>query len=132
MLDGQILVVDDIYDWRITISMVLEEVGCSVKGAASARQALEMLVLESFQIAILDVRLDESDEYNGDGLWLMHEINRNYPLMKVIIMTGYSAFDYVGEALRPNQFGKSSAFYFLEKDELDKLVEVVKNAFSQT
>ena len=37
----------------------------------------------------LDVRLDESDEDNQDGLLLMEDIHREWPSTAVIILTGY-------------------------------------------
>ena len=48
---------------------------------------------ERFHVAVLDVRLDESDEDNIDGLLLMEDIRRKWPTTAVIILTGYATVE---------------------------------------
>lgn len=126
----QILVVDDLADWRQTLSGLLRDEGFSVITAANQEEALSALAAQRFDVAVLDVRLDETDEKNRDGLYLMHTIRKQSPYTSIIILTGYADKDMVREALQPDEKGHSPAFDFLEKVEPDikQLVTTVKRA----
>jgi CheY-like chemotaxis protein len=124
----QVLIVDDLEDWRKTLSGLLVEEGYKVRSVASKDEALEALKTGHFSVAVLDARLDESDEDNREGLTLMHEIRKRYPSTAVIILTGYADVEMVREALEPRDDKASPAFGFLEKTEIDKLPEYVKRA----
>ena len=85
-----ILVVDDIPDWRETIKDLLEDEGYIVVIAESIVEAEEKLKEMSFELAVLDMRLDESDESNIEGLdKLARTIRDNYSHMKTIIFISY-------------------------------------------
>jgi len=99
-----------------------------VRAVGSRVEALGALNTECFNVAVLDVRLDESDEGNQDGLILMHEIRERYPSVAAIILTGYATVEMVREALEPGNEGNSPAFGFLEKTEMDQLPEYVRRA----
>ncbi|MBN1933458.1 MAG: response regulator, partial [Anaerolineae bacterium] len=116
MYKMRVLVVDDLPDVRTTLSGLLSDEGYDVRSASSRAEALRIMKdVERFHVAVLDVRLDESDEENRDGLSLMHDIKAQYPAVAVIILTGYADVKMVREALQPNQEGVSPAFGFLEK-----------------
>ncbi len=59
-----ILIVDDLPDWRATLSGILFDEGYQVRRTGSREEALQMLETERFHLAVLDVRLDETDEDN--------------------------------------------------------------------
>jgi CheY-like chemotaxis protein len=126
----KILVVDDLPDVRATVSGLLLDAGFDVQAASTINDALRLLEIVQFNIAILDIRLDETDEDNKDGLILMHEIKRCYPKIEIIILTGYADVKMVREALQPNHTGDSPAFGFLVKSEFDQLVEYVNRAIT--
>ncbi len=132
MSQGRILVVDDLPDWRATLSGILLDEGYEVRVAGDCGEALRLLEIERFHIAILDVRLDEADEDNLDGLLLMHEIKKRDPTIVIIILTGYYvSVKIVQETLQPNRGGVSPAFIILDKSETDQLPEHVKHAFER-
>lgn len=130
MKKEKILVVDDLPDVRATVSGLLSDAGYEVQSASSKSEALHILRTEHFSVAILDIRLDETDEDNKDGLLLMHEIKKRHPKTATIILTGYADVKMVREALQPDQGGNSPAFGFLEKTELDQLCENVGRAIA--
>ena len=132
MYKGRVLVVDDLPDVRTTLSGLLSDEGYEVRSASSRVEALQMLNAERFHIAVLDVRLDEADEDNQDGLLLMHEIREKDPNVAIIILTGYANVKMVREALQPDREGVSPAFGFLEKSEVDQLPEYVSRAFERS
>ena len=104
-MQGHILVVDDLPDPRATIHGLLEDAGYVVHSVSNKEEALRVLDSEHFQVAVLDVRLDEWDEDNRDGLYLMHEINNIDPMVAIIILTGYADVKMVQEALQPDREG---------------------------
>jgi CheY-like chemotaxis protein len=125
---GQILVVDDRLDWRKTLSSLLLDQGYDVRQASTLHEALQAASNEQFDVAILDVRLDEADESNREGLSLMRQLNEIDPAIATIILTGYADVEMVQEALQPNSQGISPAFSFLQKTEIDQLPEYVERA----
>jgi len=131
MYKGRVLVVDDLPDVCATLSGLLSDEGYDVRSVSSRVEALQMLDAERFHIAVLDVRLDEADEDNQDGLLLMHEIREKDPNVAIIILTGYANIKMVREALQPDREGVSPAFGFLEKSEVDQLPGYVNRAFER-
>lgn len=131
MHKGRILVVDDLPDVRETLSGLLLDEGYNVCSAATRAEALQKLNTKYFHVAVVDVRLDEADEDNQEGLLLMHEIKERYPSVAVIILTGYASVKMVRETLEPDREGVSPAFGFLEKAEIEKLPEYVERVFER-
>ena len=131
MYKGRVLVVDDLPDVCATLSGLLSDEGYELRSASSRVEALQMLDAERFHVAVLDVRLDEADEDNQDGILLMHEIREKDPNVAIIILTGYANVKMVREALQPDREGVSPAFGFLEKSEVDQLPEYVNRAFER-
>ncbi len=125
---SRILVVEDFPDVRQTLVSLLVSDGYDVIPAASLEEANSILSSESFQVAVLDVRLDDTDEDNRDGIHLMHHIHEKYPATAVIILTGYADVEMVRGALEPDKKGNSPAFGFLQKNEINLLLEYVSRA----
>lgn len=120
MIQKRILVVDDVPDWRAMLTGLLSEEGYHVKTAGSSAGTLRLLARERFHVVVLDVRLDETDEGNTEGLDLMHRVRAVDPTTAIIILTGYADLDMVTEALRPDEKGISPAFDFVEKDKISQ------------
>ena len=132
MSSGKILVVDDLPDWRATISGLLRDRGYDVQTAASAGEAWKFLEQEPYHIAILDVRLDETDEDNRSGLALMRQIKDRWPSTQVIILTGYADVTMAQEALNVDHNGKRYAYAFIEKTQAGLLLEQVELAYEHS
>lgn len=128
---GKILVVDDLPDVRSTASGILRDEGYLTRAAASREEALEILENERFHLAVLDARLDESDEDNREGMELLREINRRYPAITVIMLTGYADAEMVREALQPAN-GRQPAYSVVFKQEMTRLSEVARGAFQES
>jgi CheY-like chemotaxis protein len=129
MSSGRILVVDDLPDVRATLSGLLADEGYLVRSAGSLAEARELVKTERFHIAVLDVRLDESDVDNVDGLNLMREIRTLDPSVAIIILTGYANVEIVREALEPDNTGRAPAVGFLEKSKIIDLLPNVQRVF---
>jgi DNA-binding NtrC family response regulator len=123
----RVLIVDDLDDWQKTLSGLLREVGYEVNVAGSLNQATKLLRSNLFDLAVIDVRLDETDESNIDGLNLATEIKHLWPSVKVIIITGYDNPEMVRQAMEP--VGPSQerlAIDFISKTETDKLIKSIQ------
>lgn len=132
MAAGKLIIVDDLPDWRRTLAGLFVDEGYEVKVAGSAESALQLLDQEYFNVAILDVRLDESNEGNRDGLSLMRKIKSEWPSIEVIILTGYAEVSMAQEALNTDANGVRFAYGFIQKDQTDELVRQVKQAYENS
>ncbi len=115
------LIVDDDDDWRVTLAGLVGD--CfpyiTIVAAGSADEAKRLLETVRVDLAILDIRLDETDEDNMDGLLLMEYIQAEYQnSVRVIMMTGYAGIHMVTRSLKPSAIGIRPAMDFLEKSEL--------------
>ena len=134
MFQPRVLVVDDLPDLRQTIAGLLEDDGWEVRAAASIEEVEVLVREEHFDVAILDVRLDEQDIENRDGLFRMHALNKNSPSTAIIILTGHADVGMVQEALQrqPGEVLSTPAFGFLEKFQIEQLTTWAEMAFDQS
>jgi DNA-binding NtrC family response regulator len=126
----KILVVDDLSDWRTTLSGLLVDAGYDVQVADSSASALKLLETDPFALAVLDMRLDESDEDNTEGLDLAAKIKAQWPAVKVVIITGYGTPERMRQALEPDQRGQRLVVDYIPKTETEKLVAIVQHALA--
>ncbi len=87
----QILVVDDMGNWRALLRTILESEGYAVYTAARFSEAMTLLQERTFHVAVLDVRLIDADPANIDGLYLRGKINTHWGKTRTIVVTGYGA-----------------------------------------
>ena len=121
MKRGSLLLVDD--DHHVLNSMAdwLRSQGYEVQTAASQAAALEVLKKNSFDLALIDIRLSD-----GDGFELLAYCRQNLPELTVILITGYGTVDSAIEALR------AGAFDFLTKPLIDAELEIaIERALTQ-
>ena len=128
----RILVVDDVIDWQNTIKGLLEDEGYAVETAGSVSEARQKLQNTFFDLAVLDMRLDETDISNIDGLdKLASLIKAEYPSTKTIIVTGYATEETLKQAMRPNDQGEQLVAFFMEKTETEELIKTIEEVLSQ-
>lgn len=95
--NGQlILVVDDIEEQRLIAKDILEKSHYKVVVQPSGEEAIRYLRDNPVDLVILDMIM----EPGIDGLTTYQEIQKIYPLQKVLITSGYSETERVKEALR--------------------------------
>lgn len=121
MQNGNILVVDDEKGIRDGLRLFLKREGHSVFTAADGREALDILEKNDMDIVISDLKMPR---INGDELLAF--IKKEYPGVKVIILTGHGTVETAVESMR------NGAYDFLIKPlNLAKLGLIVKRALSQ-
>jgi len=127
----KILVVDDLPDWRATLSGLLADEGYEVHVADSSDSALNLISAHhGFDLALIDMRLDESDEENTEGLDLAAKIKQRWPATKVLIITGYGTSEAIKRAMEPDSQGRRLVENFIPKTETENLVHLVQETLS--
>jgi ActR/RegA family two-component response regulator len=120
----KILVVDNAPDIRSTLSGAFSDEDFFVWTASNEAEALDAVRQETFDFAIIDVRLHGDDEDDESGLSLALAIRGLNPNIRVIHLTGF---------IRPNQIVRAIRDYgaadFIEKtpDMDQKILEIIKN-----
>jgi len=131
MKNKQLLIVDDLNDWRVTLMGLMMDAGFDVVSADSVQTALEATRGNHFDLALLDIRLDETDDENVDGLSLAFEIKKIDPNVKIIILTGYATEGILEKAFKADTTGKLLADDFISKVQTDELLEIVKRLLAK-
>jgi len=107
MSKPKILIVDDIEDYLQSLQRSLER-DFEVLTATSIDEAKKKITKE-LELLLLDIRLDESDPSNRDGLLLLEWSKMNFPQIPVVMMSVYREFDLAVDSLN------LGASYFLRK-----------------
>jgi CheY-like chemotaxis protein len=103
----RILLVDDTDDWRKQLGGLLQDKGYEVVTAASKEEAIHHIRADSpFNLAIIDMRLDEEDEENREGVNLGFWLRNNGYNLPIIIISAYAMHPEMVKnmALRPFLF----------------------------
>jgi DNA-binding NtrC family response regulator len=94
---AKILIVDDLIDYLQSLTNALES-DFEIVSAASFSEAKEKLN-EDINLILSDIRLDESDPDNKDGIRLLEWSKKNFPEIPVVLMTVYRDFEIAVDAL---------------------------------
>lgn len=120
------LIVDDIPEYVDTMEAYLEDM-FDVLTAQSLEKAKRVLKDSPIDLAIIDIRLNEEDPENKEGIDLLKWLRERMPEAGVIVMSAYKEFDYAVEALN------AGADYFMRKPiDPDELNSVIDKIFSNT
>jgi DNA-binding NtrC family response regulator len=122
----KILVVEDNPDWRSTFTGMLLEAHFDATGVATVEAAHSKLSAEEYALALLDMRLDESDENNVDGLNLAEEIQLHWPQTRVVIVTGFNTPEILKRAMEPREGHPRLVANFVPKSDVDGLIAIIK------
>lgn len=115
---NRILVVDDEPGIRLLYTEELTDEGYNVDCAACINEALQLLETNSYDIALLDIKLK-----NESGLDLLQKLVRDRSEMAVILSTAFSCYkDDFSAWLADGYVVKSSNTQEL-KDEIKRLIE---------
>ena len=90
-LPKQVLIVDDQARWRTIFKMLLGKMDLpmTISESDSLESVSQLLKEETFDLAILDLRLVDEENQNLDGLLVLRSIKDEYPETKVILATAY-------------------------------------------
>jgi two-component system NtrC family response regulator len=115
----RILLVDDEETLLEYTSKRLIREGFHVKAASSGEEALEVARQESFDVAVVDLKMP-----GIDGVETQRGLRKLQPYLQCIVLTGYGSVETALES------GREDAFqYLLKPIEYEELVEVIKEAY---
>jgi DNA-binding NtrC family response regulator len=121
MEEMKLMLVDDEERFLSTTSKLLARKGFRVFTANSGAEALENLKRHNIHVVILDVKMP-----GMDGIAILKEIKRSFPLVEVVMLTGHGTVESAVEGL------KSGATDFLSKPmDIDELIVKAKEAFEK-
>ncbi|MCM3633931.1 response regulator transcription factor [Paenibacillus camelliae] len=93
-----VIIIDDEEPLREAIKILgqWEELGVShIYEANNGKAALELLAQHSIDIALIDMKMPEMN-----GKQLLQELERKYPRLLTIVISGYDDFEYTKQAIR--------------------------------
>ena len=92
-----LLIIDDQQQYLDSLAISLKK-KFSVLTGNSLSSAIHELS-KDIDIALIDIRLDEQDDKNIDGLKILEWIKLNRPTISVFVMSAYREFSYAETAL---------------------------------
>lgn len=87
-MNARLLIVDDEVEIREMLSRSFRFKGFEVELAANGVEALSILAEKRIEIVISDIMMPEMD-----GVTLLKEIRLHYPMVRIIMITGYVTLD---------------------------------------
>ena len=114
----KVLLVDDEERFRTTTSRLLVVRGFDALPVGSAREALDELWNQDYDVVVLDVRMP-----GMTGIEALAEIKRVRPGVEVIILTGHASVDAAVDIMRLGGYE-----YLLKPCPIDELVEKIEGA----
>ena len=112
-----ILAVDDEQNLLELLMTVLGKRGFKVKTALNGVEALRLLDQESFQLALLDLKMGPVN-----GVQLLKEIKDRRPIIKVIMMTAYPTSE-----TRTQASANGASAYLTKPVDIQKLVDTINS-----
>ncbi len=119
-MSTEILIIDDNSEIRAILQEIISDSGYKTRLAANYNQALSEIDKKLPDVAIIDVKLDKSD---NDGIELLNHIKNKNKDIPVIIISGHANIEMAVKSL------KSGAFEFIQKPfDKNRLINFVKRA----
>ncbi|MBZ5580526.1 MAG: sigma-54 dependent transcriptional regulator [Acidobacteriia bacterium] len=115
---GRILIVDDELVVRDSLGKWFTSEGYAAFPVANAREALEKIQQNEFDIALIDIKMP-----GMDGMELQARLKEADPELTVMIMTGYASVETAVQALKRGAYD-----YITKPVDPDELSHLVSNA----
>lgn len=122
MKSEHLLVVDDEKAIRMVIGDALENAGFQVQTAANPTQALALCKEQTFDLALIDLKMQGA----MDGLDLLKQLRHLSPSTVVIVLTGFGTLDSAIAAMREGAFD-----YLTKPASIAQIIESVEHGLSK-
>lgn len=96
---GRVLIVEDDPDGRDAMQSLLTVSGYDVHACANGSEAIDKLMKNRYEVVLSDIRMP-----GMSGVELLDVIHLQYPNLPVVLITAYSDFSAVVDALKKNAF----------------------------
>ena len=113
---GRVLIVDDMVNWCELLADSLSRNGFHVDSANSAIDASQHVDKNSYDVIVLDIRLDAYNPDNADGMSILKSLYESGVLVntKVIMLSAYGTIEMMKRAFR--DYGVAD---FISKEDFD-------------
>lgn len=118
-MNGQLLVVDDEAEVRDMLSRHFRLLGYGVQQAGNGEEALDVLGRAKIDVVISDIRMPAMD-----GVALLREVRRQYPMVRVIMITGYVTLENALACMR----NQAETCVFKPIEDMAELEQAVEKA----
>ena len=111
---GRILIVDNLETWREELVEILRRNGFHAESASTVTDALERLNESFYHILVADIRMEEIDKSNTEGMGLLDKLEKSglSEATKVIMLSAFGTPEQMREAYTDHRVAD-----FLTKDE---------------
>jgi DNA-binding NtrC family response regulator len=116
-----VLLIDDEQDYINVLSNRLSKRGFDVGKARSGSEAFQILRRRSFDVAILDLKMEDMD-----GIEVLKILKKMAPEMIVIMLTGHGSAKAAHEGIRLGAYD-----YLTKPCELDELIQKIFEAYDK-
>jgi len=120
---SKILIVDDDIEYLKSLARALKG-DFSIVTASSSAEAKELL-LSNPDLALFDIRLDDVDINNREGIEILKFVKKEMPTIPVVMMTAYGDIDLAVEAM------KLGAADFVQKGDFSELKKTIRNVLER-
>lgn len=112
----RVLVIEDLPTWQRTFEETFEDAGYEVRTVATRADALVALDEDLFHLLVVDLRLNDDDPSNIDGMGFLRELTRRglNEVFEVIVCTAYGSGHMMREAFKDH-----GVQHFLNKMDFD-------------
>ncbi|MBF0227068.1 MAG: response regulator [Desulfobacterales bacterium] len=117
----KIMLVDDEERFLETTQKLLSKKGYEAITASNGKDALKKLNTANIHVVILDVKMPEMN-----GMDVLREIKKNFPLIEVIMLTGHATVESAVEGLH-----SGATDYLMKPADIDELIIKAEEAFSK-
>lgn len=117
----KVLFVDDETDFLNTLLKRMTKRGLDVCGAGSGEEGIDRMQAGPCDVVILDVRMP-----GMDGIQVLREIKKQWPLTEVIMLTGHASLEAAREGMELGAFD-----YLMKPVDIDELLYKIEDAFEK-
>ncbi len=117
----KVLLVDDEVEFLETLVKRLKRRNLEASGVNSGEAALERLGQEVADVVVLDVKMP-----GMDGLTVLREIKKRFPLIEVIMLTGHASMEVAIEGMEQGAFD-----YLMKPMDIDELLYKLQDAYKK-
>lgn len=119
MANPFVMLVDDESDFIETMSKRLQKRGFKVLTATEGKEALELVGKNrNLEVMILDVKMP-----GMDGIEVLREMKKSYPLIEVIMLTGHATIESAIDGMKIGAFD-----YLMKPCNIEQLSQKVQEA----
>jgi DNA-binding NtrC family response regulator len=116
-----LLIVDDELRFLETTAKLFEKRGVRTHTATNGVDALKILETTRIDVVLLDMKMP-----GMDGLEILRRVKQKYPLIEIIMLTGYATVETAVEGLRLGAFD-----YIMKPSTMEELQMNVEQAFER-